>query len=408
LVERLRLTPEFVDAATPPKQGERWVADTVIKGFGLRLWTTRSGEGKAFAIRMSSVEGKIVRKSFDPRESWEYRYAVLLEREPGQLGCYLDSARRWAYQEITRLKGQTSHAEKIERRRLGAAEQTLLRTVQEVGEDLLSGMRGRKLSEPYIDRLDKLFSTGLSDTIRNTPLGRLGPAEIAAALSAANLPPTTFCMLRAFIGRIFQKAAPARPAFYYFSRDVSAHLRSKIGNSSTRFPDLKNLTEADYRQIFQRLETETTYWQQAMCVRLHFEFWTPFNRLLAARWEDIIDGLWYPYPTSEWRLNLRYRGRIDKEVAGLLDRVRQLGTENFGPTPYWFPSKLGRKFGHIRTVDTIWRNVLHEMRAPFFPLREFALNYRHSTFYLRSIWHRLEAYQQNTDDRYSVAQQTDF
>jgi hypothetical protein len=119
-----------------------------------------------------------------------------------------------------------------------------------------------------------------------------------------------------------------------------------------------------------------TYWQQAMCVRLFFEFWTPFYRLLGARWDGIVDRRWYPYPLSERRLNLRYGGRIDEPVAVLLDRVRRLGTERFGPNPYWFPTQFGRKFGHIRTVDTIWRNTLCDIRARYFPLREMALSYR--------------------------------
>ena len=169
-----------------------------------------------------------------------------------------------------------------------------------------------------------------------------------------------------------------------------------------RFPELKDLTEEDYKQIFQRLEAERTYWQQAMCIRLFFEFWTPFYRLMGAQWVGIIDRRWYPYPLSERRLNLRYGGRIDGQVATLLDRVRRLGTEKFGASPYWFPSKFSRKFGHIRTVDTIWRNTLHDMQARYFPLREVALNYRRSLFLLRSRWNPVYAPQASLDGALSA------
>ena len=94
LVERVHLTPELVDAALPPERGERWIGDTDIQGFGLRLWTTTSGEGKAFAIRTSGSNGITVRRTFDPKDSSEYRCALLLDPRPGELGSYLASARR--------------------------------------------------------------------------------------------------------------------------------------------------------------------------------------------------------------------------------------------------------------------------------------------------------------------------
>jgi hypothetical protein len=99
-VERVHLTPEFVDTALLPEQGERWIGDTEIQGFGLRLWRTRAGEGKAFAIRTPSVDGINVRRTFDPRGSWEYQYELLLDRRPGKLGSYLASARRWAWSDL--------------------------------------------------------------------------------------------------------------------------------------------------------------------------------------------------------------------------------------------------------------------------------------------------------------------
>jgi hypothetical protein len=398
LIERLHLTSEFINAAIPPERGERWIGDAEISGFGLRLWATRSGEGKAFAIRTAALDGKSVRRTFDPRDSFEYRYAPLLGCEPGELGSYLASARRWAGYEITRLKGRVSRLEKRENIRIGTAEQTLLSTVQEAAENLFDGMRRRNLSEPYIDRLDKLFSVHLPDTIRSALLAKVTASDIAIALSAADLSPTALRLVRVFIGRIFEEAAPAQPSLLHFTRELGDRLHQLRGERyDLRFPELKDLTEEDYEKIFQRLEAEHIYWQQAMCVRLFFEFWTPFYRLMGARWDGIIDRRWYPYPLSERRLNLRYGGRADGQVAALLDRAHRLGTEKFGPNPYWFPSKFGRKFDHIRTVDTIWRNTLHDIRLRYFPLREVALNYRRSLFLLRSRWNRIHSQQVSPD-----------
>lgn len=356
------------------------------------MWATRSGEGKAFALRTSLCDGKSVRRSFDPRESVEYRYAVLLNSKPEELGSYLSCARRWAWSEITKLKGRVLHFDKLDNIRTRAAEQRLLSTVQEVAEDLFNAMRQRKLSQPYVDRLDKLFSIHLPGRIRSAPLADVTPSQIATALSTASLSPTALRLIRALIGHIFEEAAPAQPSLLHFSRDLADRLNQLLGDHyEERFPELENLTEDDYKKIFQRLEAELTYWQQAMCVRLFFEFWAPFYRLMGARWDRIVDRRWHPYPLSEWRLNLRYGGRIEGPVVALLDRVRRLGAERFSLSPYWFPSRYGRKFDHIRTVDTVWRNTLHDVRARYVPLREVALNYRRSVFRLRSIWDRIKS-----------------
>jgi|HubBroStandDraft_4_1064222.scaffolds.fasta_scaffold89406_2 hypothetical protein len=246
-------------------------------------------------------------------------------------------------------------------------------------------MRRRELSEPYVIRVDKLFSIHLPATIRNAPLADLTPHQLARALSKSNSSPTALRLVQRFIGHIFEAAAPAQPSFLHFARDLDNHLQLQGGCFFSRFTELKDLTEEYYKRLFQRLEAEETYWQQAMCVRLFFELWTPFNRLMGARCDGIVDRRWYPYPLSERRLNLRYGGRIDEHVGALLERVRSLGAERFGFNPYWFPSQFGRKFNHIRTVDTIWHNTLGDLGERHFPLRNIALSYKRSVFRLRSV-----------------------
>jgi hypothetical protein len=313
----------------------------------------------------------------------EYQVAILLGCPPGELGSYLASARRWAWSEITRLKGSVSYVEKIEKIRVQEAEQRLLSTVQEVADELLEDMRRRKLSESYVD---KFSSVRLPATILSAPLAELTPNQIARELLTSNLSPTALRLVQRFIGSIFEMAAPAHPSFLHFARDLDDHLHQLQTDSyNSRLSQLEDLPEEYYKKLFQRLEAEGTYWQQAMCVRLFFEFWTPFYRLMGAQWDGIVGRRWYPYPLSERRLNLRYGGRIDEHVAALLERVRCLGTERFGTNPYWFPSKFGRKFDHIRTVDTIWRNTLRDLGERHFPLRDIALSYKRSVFHLRSV-----------------------
>ena len=58
MVHRALLTPRLVREADLQKDGEHWIADTKVKGFGLRIWSTKSGRRKAFALRVSEPKGK--------------------------------------------------------------------------------------------------------------------------------------------------------------------------------------------------------------------------------------------------------------------------------------------------------------------------------------------------------------
>jgi hypothetical protein len=51
---RRLLTAEYVDGVERPPTGELWIADTEIRGFGLRVWTGEGGDFKAFAIRKNN------------------------------------------------------------------------------------------------------------------------------------------------------------------------------------------------------------------------------------------------------------------------------------------------------------------------------------------------------------------
>jgi hypothetical protein len=69
MIERAILTKKFVDFAQQPKSGKTWIADTKLKGFDLRLWSTKSGGNRALSIRVLDSNGKPIRKTFD---AWDH------------------------------------------------------------------------------------------------------------------------------------------------------------------------------------------------------------------------------------------------------------------------------------------------------------------------------------------------
>src|SRR5882757_10676330 len=98
MVERAELTAKLVFEIECPKAGERWIADTKVSGFGLRLWSTASGGRKAFAIRVSNLDSKKIRRTFDidtaSRTKLDLAYSD--RDDKFELGEYLDEAREWA------------------------------------------------------------------------------------------------------------------------------------------------------------------------------------------------------------------------------------------------------------------------------------------------------------------------
>jgi hypothetical protein len=122
------------------------IADTRIDGFGLRLWAADSGSRKAYAIRISDLNGSSIRKTFDIRNSWRTGFGAH-SGHPPDLGDYLDDAREWARDEIDTLKGQLTLRDENWIRHSGAGSYVRRITLGDAAHSLLSGMRANGRAE---------------------------------------------------------------------------------------------------------------------------------------------------------------------------------------------------------------------------------------------------------------------
>jgi hypothetical protein len=358
MVERRMLTAHIVDAATPPRRGERWVAGTKLGGFGLRLWATKSGGTKAFAIRVCNRRGKSVRKTFDHHNTWAHRSALRRGVSPDRLGEYLEEARDWARDEIDRLKGRLTLADENNLRWRASIAATRRIKLGRAAQSLISGMRARGLSRAYVDRIDKLFARYIPKRVQETRLPRVSPARIADVLVDVNIRSGNIRILRAFIGQIFERASLFDRRLGLFTDELSTHFWARWNDRyDVPFPELRNLTGADYERVFEKLEGENPKWQQALCIRLFFEFGAPLSRLMAAEWKQILDGVWYPYWPRERVYWFESRERINENASRILDRVSSCVRRDFGMNTYWFPSKFSGTAEYIRTVGAVWRNT---------------------------------------------------
>jgi hypothetical protein len=384
-MQRVGFTRKFLRSLAPPEKGELWIADAVVPGFGIRLWATKSGGQAAFAIRSRDLSGVVRRKTFEPRST--FTYALADKAQNLQLSDFLDDAREWARSEIAQLRGRLTPAERRMLRWSRARDRVRSLTLGQAAQDLLDDMKSRYLTQSYTDRQDQLFNGIIPKELRDTNVALVEPTAVAAALVRQDIPPGNIRILRSFIGQIYQRLAQTDGTMRRFSAALSeAFWKRWETHYDVAFPELRDLKPEDYRRVFELLENDEN-WQQALCIRLFFEFGAPLTRLMAAKWSQILGDHWYPYWPDERILWFEARERIEGDTPALLERVKFLVRRDFPTSEYWFPSHFARSSKHIRTIDPTWRHTLYRAGSPPYRLREFALSYRdaHNPSYLASF-----------------------
>jgi hypothetical protein len=370
MVIRRHLTPTMVNELRAPTKGESWVADTAVRGFGVRLWNTQGGGQKAYAVRVSDNSGTSIRKTFI-NNPWD----DFFDDGDKSLGAKLEDARHWARAEIRQLKfaGDTEHIWAVAGQKAQSfiKRQSLARAAQE----LILRMRLRGLSQRYVDRLDKLFSTHIPYRLRTSELQNVNPSAVANALISEQVSGANARTLRSFLSQIYLEASASNHGFSKFPEQLSKNYwKLWEKHRDVRYPELRKLKKKDYRRLFRILE-RTSSWQHGYAIRLYFKFGVPMQRLLAARWAQIVGDTWYPYAPDERLFWYAYGERLDEEALELIKKVHALASKNFEPSAFLFPSptKVGES---IRTVQSFWRGALETAQIKYYPLKEFSRSYR--------------------------------
>ncbi len=372
MVKRVFLDEECVEAAVVPAQGESWISDTKVKGFGLRLINTKSGPSKKFCIRTVNKEGRSIRKNFD---EWEVRHEHNLDwkienlfskenagfgwQQP--LGRYAERARAWAINEIRVFKGldtiETQDQKRSTEFKAKLNDVTLLRCVNAV----LANYRRMNMSMAYVDKLDKLFSTLIPPILKNKLMREISREDARQIHRLLNASPGNRQTMLPFLGRVFtiyKSLAGGRDEFA-IAKD---YLRRQSTAPTNQFHiDDSNIEKV--KRVVALLEGEDKLWQQAKCLRLFLSSHCPLSQLMAARWDQIYEVTFKRSDVTrlEWRYSNKRRGyeQFSKADEKLVLDVFEKRELEFAESPYCFPSKHGRKVGHIRSVDQIWTKVLH-------------------------------------------------
>jgi len=374
MVQRRVLTSDFVNSVQPPPEGEVWIADIKIKGFGLRLFTS-SRSGKSFSIRVSDESGRSIRKTFDLYGSPVYICATAEDRFRLELGDFLDDARSWAQTEIEKLKSSTLVEDENRRDRDEVGRLVRKITFQRAAESLIAGLYGRGRSQAYKTSLFSILKY-IPDRLMRRALSEITPEEMAEALVDDRINPSNMTKLRSLIVQVFKQADDFGASSSEFLEQLSNHIKQRLKADYDPYSALDVLKRQDYERVLECLEKESTPWQQALCIRLYFEVGAPLSRVMSARWAQIYDGVWYPIMPSERKYWFLSREPLSGAATELIDRINTLVLRDFGETSFLFPSAHRGADAPIASIQPMWRRALSECGLPYYPLRCFALRFR--------------------------------
>ncbi len=403
MVERAILNQRIIDEAEPPATGERWIADTQIKGFGLRLWRDSSGKPqKAYGVRVSDPNGRSIRRTLRLWDAYflHHRHEFAwnfppLDPENAALGEGVRIARSWAYDEINRIKGKPTLAEEDEEQKRVGKERASTLSLEQAVKAIIKGMEFEGLSLAYRDRLQKLFDIYVASSvpaIANKRACEITLDDVAKVLNTLNTKPGNIRILRPLLRRAleipFNFGVETKSSPYGY-----LDLGDRVAYSVSFPPKLRHWKRKQFFDLLDDLTEDNERWQQAACIRLYLTGSAPLSQIMAARRDDIFPTqISDPFGTDDttkngyiWQYARGWKGReiIRGTTANLIQRCFELGEEQF-VSPYLFPSKFGAR-GHIRSVEYVWRETLIRHDLGLVTPRSFRLAFKEATHW-HDIW----------------------
>lgn len=382
MVRRAYLTEEFVDQLVAPEQGEAWVSDTAIRGFGVRLWCHNGKLSAAYAIRVTAKDGKPVRRTFDQfaQANFHWRLGGRVVDENGQIktSALLEDVRAWASTEIKRLKGQLPTL--VEEYEVDQEYRSMRRdvgiylgrkTLGQLVELVLSARRVRGWTEQYSDRLRHAFNAfDPTDAIRSKTMDELSDGSLTGLVEASELSPGNLRLLRSLLNTVLwnvhQMDGPAIGHVFPERR----RLQTSFGPSKEE-EFTATLARSDINRLLSVVQDLPFNWRARTCIEACLLFWPPASRTVMGRWSHIVDDVWFPYAPTE-RKHWEYKwDRIDAAHLACLRRARDAARAEGLVSDYWFPSE-GSNNRPVANVDRAWFAALDELGWPHLSLAKTA------------------------------------
>lgn len=396
---RRLLTKDVVDTAKPPQKNEYWIADTRIRGFGLRVWKSPSGKiKKSYALRIKGQNGKFKRETFlttfamvekyNERqwESWWESNSPKITLNDITLGDVVEAARIWAQARRDTVFGRKfigddgtdfiryiSLAEEIKEQTEALQNRIKTYSFSKVKDIQLERLKFKGRSQDYLDRLDFLFEQHIAETLKSKNLFDIEFREVESAILNIN-EVSSIKKLRPFIGQLFEL-----PREYGLVCQTSAYDIREIKTPDRKIECEFVLKQENISRLFRYLEKIEDKWQQALCLRLYFSMKVPMSTLMSARWDQLEQG---NNETTIWRYGQKWKfDRIDNEF---LYQLKDLHS-HFPESLHWFPSPSIHHSDHIKSVAVVWSRCLNKFVLPEISPRRFREIYHEQGFYRLSL-----------------------
>jgi hypothetical protein len=389
-VSRNLLTAEYVDGVERPATGELWIADTEIRGFGLRVWASDTSDFKAFAVRKNDRSGRTIRRSFQPwrdgyhwHENWDNPEGKLPYDEHGRtrLGFFIKAARRWARRELDIIAGKklSDQARAVlddEYNQMSdhSGAQLSDRTLGHLVDVTLRYGELRGWSESYRDRLRHVFDQfDPDDKIRSARVGDLADGKLAEFIQGYSMPPDNLRLLRSLLkvvlwnvhelgGPAFGQMLPG--GFYIPTRRHFYDDRMEQYLSTRKLDDLLGW-----------LRQSKVNWRARSAIALACLFWAPCSRVFRAQWTEIVDNRWLPYGPGERRYWWAKWSRIDEEAYCWLLLAREGANSEGVHSDFWFPRKSAPDYPTVN-VDHVWFAAMQDLQWRYTTLAEYSARAR--------------------------------
>lgn len=370
------LTPEYVNAATAPENGERWISDSEIKGFGLRLWSSAKGGGKALCIRLRDHNGHIVRETFDPfQNSWDVE--LFGDGRSGEqfIGHNLDAARNWAQHRINVLKGGLSRAERWEQRSQNARDRVRAMTFGEAEDRMLHRMERQGRNQNYVVQI-KTLGGRISAELRSSVLEKVNEKAMAIAITQDHLHSGQSRVLRSFVGQVYKRAARWYGPLARKHKSINQHVsRIQRSQKEPEYPAILNISDEDMSHFLTNLENDAENWRTMLAIRFYFETQAKMRRVLCAKWEQIEESTWCPYNGSERKYWFMFTERLHPKALALLDLIRERQQAEDIESDFLFPAIGNAANGHVTTIHRQWAKQAKQMGWDGLPLSHVVRRY---------------------------------
>ncbi|MEM9394049.1 MAG: hypothetical protein AAGA38_09335 [Pseudomonadota bacterium] len=371
MVQRRLLTVDLLRDLELPTRQEYWIADTKVRGFGVRVWASDGTARFNYAVRKSDPSGRSVRRSlnldalrvlhYDP---WNFSF---LDRD---LASFLPEARHWAQLEIAKITGRIESDEALDAARKADAEyrEWVGRYVSELKltrcvELVFRSAKYRGWTEEYEDRLWRAYwAFDKATKAGDLTIGQLENGVLANKIETAPIGFGNVRLLRSLLRIVAENVHALKGAQRW--RLLPSHLDPNASPKEEAAEFLENLDGEDFDAFLEKLRNMDASWQSKLSIELAFLFSTPFSRVLRGRWSQVHEDRWYPYDPDE----RKYGRYISERIAGRSAECLKLAQDfNKTGSDYWFPAESNPNVP-IKNIDRTWNRALRECDWPEMPL----------------------------------------